>query len=59
MPDSSGHPQAPMTASQRLAAALGRPRPEPLSGERLRDFERRQDEVDAEIERRYGPRRSA
>ncbi|HEU4421061.1 MAG TPA: hypothetical protein VFR67_00795 [Pilimelia sp.] len=44
----------PMTASQRLAAALGRPAPAPMTEEQIRDFEARQDAVDAEIERMYG-----
>lgn len=52
-------PSRPQTASQRLAAALGRPAPRELSETELRDFERRQDEVDARIEAIYGTPRAA
>jgi hypothetical protein len=40
--------------SARLAAALGRPAPPPLTPEQRADFERRQDAADAEVERIYG-----
>lgn len=48
-----------MSASQRLAAALGRPVARPLSETEARDFEHRQDAVDAEIERIYRQRPAA
>jgi len=41
-------------AAQRLAAALGRPAPRPLSAAERADLERRQDAADAELERIYG-----
>jgi hypothetical protein len=47
---------APLTASESLAKALGRPVPPPLTGERLRAWWAAQKEVDAELERRYGSR---
>lgn len=48
-----------LTASQRLAAALGRPAPRPLTDIERREFEAAQDRVDAEIERLYGAGRAA
>jgi len=47
-------PDRPLTASQRLALALGRPLPEPMSEQEIREFEAREDEVDAAISHRYG-----
>lgn len=41
------------TASQRLAAALGRPAPRPLSDDQLAEFDAEQDALDAEVERIY------
>ena len=57
--DAPGQPQGHPRASERLAAALGRPAPQELSETEARDFERRQDEVDAQIERIYGTPRAA
>jgi hypothetical protein len=59
MADAPGHPQHGMTVSQRLAAALGRPAPRPLSETEAADLERRQDEADAAAERLYGIRGQA
>jgi len=42
-----------------LAAALGRSAPAPLTEDQIQDLERRQDEVDAQIEARYGQRPAA
>jgi hypothetical protein len=41
------------TASQRLAAALGRPAPRPLTDTERREFEAAQDRLDADIARLY------
>jgi hypothetical protein len=59
MSDAPEHSQVPLSASERLAAALGRHPARKLSETELRDFERRQDEVDAQIERLYGSPRAA
>jgi hypothetical protein len=45
----------PLTASQRLAAAMGRPFPKPLTEEQSREFEARPDRADEEAARIYGP----
>ncbi|BCJ65120.1 hypothetical protein [Polymorphospora rubra] len=45
---------AEMRASERLAAALGRPAPEPLTPEELAEFEAQQDRVDAALLEAYG-----
>ncbi|BCJ65109.1 hypothetical protein GCM10009779_64560 [Polymorphospora rubra] len=49
--------QPRQTASQRLAAALGRPAPAPLTAEEAAEWERIQDQADAELSElseRYG-----
>jgi hypothetical protein len=43
-----------VTASERFYAAIGKPHPGPLSPEEAAEFERQQDEVDADLARRYG-----
>jgi hypothetical protein len=54
MPADTPTPEHRPTASERLAAALGRPAPAPLTGERLRRFEEAEDRADAEARRIYG-----
>jgi hypothetical protein len=44
----------PPTASQRLAHALGRAAPEPLTADESLAFEAAQDRADAEAERLWG-----
>lgn len=51
--DTAGHPR---TASERLAAALGRPAPRKLAAAERAGLERRQDAADADAERVYGIR---
>lgn len=46
------------SAAARLAAAMGRPAPEPLTPEEKAEFERRQAEADA-LPRVYGPSKPA
>lgn len=46
-------------AAQRLALALGRPAPEPLSADELATLETAQDRADAEAERVWGVRGQA
>jgi len=46
----------PLTASQRLAAALGRPVPRKLTPAEAEAFEAAQDQADAEAERIWGVR---
>jgi len=48
-----------VTASQRLALALGRAVPEPLSADELAALEIAQDRADAEAERVWGVRGQA
>jgi hypothetical protein len=48
-----------LTASQRLALALGRTAPEPLSADELEALEAAQDRADAEAERVWGVRGQA
>lgn len=43
-----------LTASQRLAKALGRPLPPPPTAEQLREWEAVQDLADEEVARFYG-----
>jgi hypothetical protein len=57
--DAAHRPQDGLTASQRLAAALGRPAPRPLTDAELADLEARQDAADREAERLYGIRGQA
>ena len=47
------------TTSHRLAAALGRPAPEPLTPSESAAFEAAQDRADAEAERIWGIRSQA
>jgi hypothetical protein len=46
-------PDQPLTASQRLALAMGRPIPQPMTEKEIREWEAKQDKIDAEIERFY------
>ena len=48
-----------LSASQRLALALGRGVPEPLSADELAALEAAQDRADADAERVWGVRRQA
>ena len=43
------------TASERIAEALGRPAPRPLTDEEEREFWAEQARIDEELARRYGP----
>jgi hypothetical protein len=45
-----------LTASQRLAAVLGKPAPAPLGENERREWEAVQDRADADAERIYGVR---
>jgi hypothetical protein len=48
-----------LTASQRLAVALGQTAPEPLSADELEALESAQDRADADAERVWGVRGQA
>ncbi|MDG4764509.1 hypothetical protein O7632_10385 [Solwaraspora sp. WMMD406] len=49
----------PLTAAQRLAAALGKPLPLPLSADELAELEAAQDRADADAELIWGVRGQA
>ncbi|MFY1652410.1 hypothetical protein ACN27J_16130 [Solwaraspora sp. WMMB762] len=49
----------PLTAAQRLAAALGQAAPLPLSTDELAELEAAQDRADADAERIWGVRGQA
>lgn len=53
-PDNQDAPR--LTASQRLALALGRAVPEPLSADQREALERAQDKADADAEQIWGVR---
>lgn len=51
MPTWDDQPREPVRPSERLAAALGRPAPEPMTAGERAEFERWMDEGDREAER--------